>query len=129
MLVYTLGPLLVSGLVAPVATLDALPFLDPSCVLPSSALRSRKLAHRSANDSLLAEEGVGSEKKSVLRDGVLGVLWKGEVGRRRLLLEAPGLARPACSRCSSVQLSRPAITCKIWNFLGSDRSRARNWRK
>jgi hypothetical protein len=119
----------VSGLIGPVATLETLPFLDPSSGFPSSALRSRKLAQRSAKDSLLPDVGAGSEKNSVFRDGVLGVRWKGECGRRRLLLEAPGLAKPACSRCSSVQLRRPAITCRIWNFFGSDRSSARNCRK
>lgn len=113
----------------PVAALEPLPFLDPSPGLPSSALRSRKLAHRSDRDSLLADVGVGSEKNSVFKEGVLGVLWNGECGRRRVLLEAPGLARPACSRCSSVQFKSPAMTCKIWNFLGSDRSRARNCKK
>lgn len=113
----------------PVAALEPLPFLDPSPGLPSSALRSRKLAHRSDRDSLLADVGVGSEKKSVFKEGVLGVLWNGECGRRRVLLEAPGLANPACSRCSSVQFKSPAMTCKIWNFLGSDRSRARNCKK
>lgn len=60
---------------------------------------------------------------------MLGVRWKGEVGSLRLLLEAPGRARPACSRCSSVHPSSPAMICRIWNFLGSDRSRDRNCRK
>jgi hypothetical protein len=120
-------PPLVSGLVVPVAVLDMLPFLDPMPppIEASSTLRSKKPAHRSARDSL-PEVGTGSEKKSVFRDGVLGVLWKGEVGRRSVLLEVPGRARPACSRCSSVQFKSPAIICRIWNFLGSDRSRARN---
>src|SRR3569833_305139 len=94
----------------------------------SSTLRSRKLAHRSPSDSL-PDVGVGSEKNSVLSDGVLGVRWKGDVGSRRLLLaDVPGRARPACSRCSSVQFSTPAMICRIWNFLGSDRSSVRNWR-
>jgi hypothetical protein len=93
---------LVSGRVTPVAALETLSFLEAASPEPSSALRSRKPAHRSANDSF-AEVGVGSEKNSVFRDGVLGVLWNGDAGKRRLPAEAPGRARPACSRCSSVQ--------------------------
>ncbi|KAG4217319.1 hypothetical protein PC116_g34200 [Phytophthora cactorum] len=50
-----------------------LPFLDPVCEA-SSTLRSKNPAHKSARDSLLADVGVVSEKKSALRDGVLGVL-------------------------------------------------------
>lgn len=84
-------------------TLAVLPFLDAASPAPSCALRSRKFAHRSARDSLSLAE-VGSEKTSVLRDGELGVRWKGDMGRRRLLVEVPGRASPACSRCSSVQL-------------------------
>lgn len=53
--------------------LDILAFLDGPCAL-SSTLLSRKPAHRSASDSLLPEMGVGSEKNSAFRDGVLGVL-------------------------------------------------------
>lgn len=87
--------------------LDALPFLESgpiiSDVLPSSALRSRNPAHRSARDSFPDVDGGASEKNSVLRDGVLGVRWKGEAGRRSVLCDAPGRARPACSFCSSVQ--------------------------
>lgn len=86
--------------------LDTLPFLESvpkvSMGLPSSTLRSRKPAQRSARDSF-PDEGAFSEKNSVLRDGVLGVRWKGETGRRSVLFEAPGRARPACSFCSSVQ--------------------------
>ncbi len=113
-----------------VATLDMLSFLDAGPVpgTVSSTLFSRKPAQRSASDSL-ADVGVSSEKYSALRDGVLGVRWNGDDGRRRLLVEVPGLASPACSRCSSVQFSRPAMICRIWNFLGSDRSRERKWRK
>lgn len=85
--------------------LDTLPFLESepiiSDVLPSSALRSRNPAQRSARDSL-PDVGGASEKKSVLKDGVLGVRWKGEAGRRKVLCDAPGRARPACSFCSSV---------------------------
>jgi hypothetical protein len=99
---------LVSGLV-PVAILDVLPFLDGAREA-SSTLLSRKPAQRSASDSLLADVGVGSEKNSVFSDGVLGVLWNGDEGRRRELPEAPGRANPACSRCSSVQFSVPAMT-------------------
>lgn len=86
--------------------LDTLPFLESlprvSIGRPSSTLRSKKPAQRSAKDSF-PDEGAFSEKNSVLRDGVLGVRWKGETGRRRVLFEAPGRARPACSFCSSVQ--------------------------
>lgn len=87
--------------------LEALPFLecDPmiSDVRPSSALRSRNPAQRSARDSLPDDVDGASEKNSVLSEGVLGVRWKGEAGRRSVLCEAPGRARPACSFCSSVQ--------------------------
>lgn len=92
-------------MVALVPMLDTLPFLESkpitSDVRPSSALRSRKPAQRSARDSLPDADGA-SEKKSVLKDGVLGVRWKGDAGRRRVLCDAPGRARPACSFCSSV---------------------------
>jgi hypothetical protein len=108
----------------PVEKLDMLPFLDPA-VLASSTLRSRKPAHRSARDSPLPELGVGSEKNSVFSAGELGVRWNGDIGKRRVLLAPPGRASPAVSRCSSVQSSRPAMTCRIWNFRGSDRSRDR----
>ena len=46
---------------------------------------------------MLAESG----KESVDKAGVLGVRCQGETGTRRLGFEAPGLARPACSRCST----------------------------
>jgi len=70
-----------------------------------------------------------SVKNSVDNEGVLGVRWNGDMGKRKLLFDAPGLARPACSFCSSVQLSSAAINCRIWNFLGSERSRARKCKK
>ena len=83
---------------------------------------------------------------------MLGVRCHGEIGVRRLGLEAPGRERPACSRCSGIggldygsfrrkrgneeggdipsdQFSREAMIWRTWNFLGSDRSRARKWRK
>lgn len=91
------------------AVLDMLPFLDVPPCDASSTLRSRNPAHRSARDSRLAEVGVGSEKNSALSDGVLGVRWNGELGRRNELLDVPGRASPACSLCSSVQLRRPAM--------------------
>lgn len=110
--------------------LETLPFLESgpmiSDVLPSSALRSRKPAHRSARDSLPDVDEV-SEKNSVLKEGVLGVRWNGDAGRRSELWEAPGRARPACSFCSSVQARYPAMTCRIWNRFGSERSIERNW--
>ena len=86
-----------------------LAFLDDTLCDASSTLLSRNPAQRSASDSLLADVGVGSEKNSVLSDGVLGVLWNGDVGSRRVLLEVPGRANPACSRCSSVQFNKPAM--------------------
>lgn len=100
---------LVSGLegavlpVAPVATLETLSFRFVPSLDASSTLLSRKPAQRSASDSLV-DVGVGSEKNSALSDGVLGVRWKGDAGSRRLLVDVPGRARPACSLCSSVQL-------------------------
>ena len=96
----------VSGLGA--ALLPTLPLLLPAVVLPSSALRSRNPVQRSARDSFSLTPG-GSVKNSDESDGVLGVRWNGDIGRRRLPLAPPGLARPACSFCSSVQLSREAI--------------------
>jgi hypothetical protein len=112
-----------------VEKLDTLPFRDPEAVLASSTLLSRKPAHRSASDSFLPDVGVDSEKNSVFNAGELGVRWNGEAGRRRVLLAPPGRARPAFSRCSSVQSSRPAMTCRIWNLRGSERSRERKWMK
>lgn len=108
------------------AELLTLPLRLPPVTEPSSALRSRKPVHRSASDSLVAG---GSVKNSLDSEGVLGVRWNGELGKRKLLFDPPGLARPACSFCSSVQLRSAAINCKIWNFFGSDRSRARKCRK
>lgn len=102
-IIYFPSPPLVSGLGAALLTL---PLLLPETE-PSSALRSRKPAHRSASDSLLAG---GSLKNSVDSEGVLGVRWKGDTGRRKLPLAAPGLASPACSFCSSVQLRSAAIS-------------------
>lgn len=107
--------------------LDTLPFREPEAVLPSSTLLSRKPAHRSASDSCLPDAEMGSERNCEFSDGELGVRWNGEVGKRRVLLAPPGLASPAFSRCSSVQSSRPAMTCRIWNLRGSERSRERKW--
>lgn len=113
--------------------------------MPSWASCSRKSDHSSASDSFLL---VFSGKKSVDNEGVLGVRCQGESGTRRLGLEAPGRARPACSRWSAMfisfktlsvmgkmqsipsdQASKAAMICNIWNFLGSARSSARKWRK
>lgn len=113
---------------ASVAALLMLPFRDGASPAPSCALRSRKPAHSSASDSLSLAE-VGSEKRSALSEGELGVRWKGDAGRRRLLPEAPGRARPACSRCSSVQSRYPAMTCKTWKRLTSPRSRVRKCKR
>jgi hypothetical protein len=106
--------------------LETLALLDPA-VLPSSACRSRNPVHSSARDSLFADDVSG--KNSLESEGVLGVRWNGDMGIRRLWFEAPGLARPACSFCSSVQFRIAAMSWRIWNFLGSVRSKARNWRK
>lgn len=111
-------------------------------MLPASASCSKKLDHSSASVSLL--EGPLS-MNSVARFGVLGVR-RGVPGTRSLpgIFEVPGRARPACSRCSICEVSeeqakearcrgyppssqpkRAAMSCRIWNFFGSDRSRAR----
>ena len=109
---------------------------------PSAASCSRNSDHSSARDSFLLLWLLLSNARSVLRDGVLGVLCQGEIGTLRFGFDAPGRARPACSRCSgwtsvechrvrrgknyapSVQASRPAIICSTWNFLGSPLSKA-----
>lgn len=66
-------------------------------LIPSWASCSRKSDQSSASDSFFVPP---SGKKSVDNAGVLGVLCHGEIGTLRLGLDAPGLARPACSRCS-----------------------------
>lgn len=108
-------------------------------LMPSLASCSRKSDHSSASDSFFVPP---SGKKSVDNAGVLGVLCHGEIGTLRLGLDAPGRARPACSRCSvhvslhrsakrtgeaspSVQAKRLAIIWSTWNFFGSPLSRAR----
>lgn len=58
---------------------------------------SKKSDQSSARDSFLVPP---SGKKSVDRAGVLGVLCHGDKGTRRFGFDAPGRARPACSRCS-----------------------------
>ena len=104
---------------------DLVPWGLGDCT-PSCASCSRKLDHKSASDSF---RPLLSGKKSVDRDGVLGVRCHGDNGTLRLGLDAPGLARPACSRCSSqvsksnlsnctpslpsVQASNAAIICNI----------------
>jgi hypothetical protein len=105
-----------------------LPVLDAG-LLPSSACLSKNPVHSSASDSLFSLLPEVSGKNSEDKDGVLGVRWNGDIGSRILLFDAPGLARPACSFCSSVHPKSAAMICRIWNFFGSDRSRARNWRK
>jgi hypothetical protein len=91
---------------------DMLPLLDAG-LLPSSACRSKKSAHNSASDSLFSLLLAVSGKNSEDKDGVLGVRWNGERGSRKLLLDAPGRARPACSFCSSDQLRSAAIIWRI----------------
>ncbi len=70
--------------------------------LPSCASCSRKSDHSSASDSFRL---LLSGKKSVDNAGVLGVRCHGEMGTRKLGFDAPGLARPACSRCSAPTVS------------------------
>ena len=77
-----------------------LPLRDLS---PSPASRSRNSENNSARDSLLLElllMSIGSALRALFSDGVEGVRLKGDSGIRRLLFEAPGRERPACSRCS-----------------------------
>lgn len=84
--------------------------------LRDSDSRSRKSDHSSANDSLLLELLAMSMGSLIplLRDGVDGVLRKGDIGMRRLVLEVPGRARPACSFCSE-ECQRPI--CRLLNLL------------
>ena len=87
---------------APLAMLvdrEDLDVLAPSCVSCS-----RKSDHIPASDSFLLLPSSG--KKSVDKAGVLGVLCHGDTGALRLGLDAPGRARPACSRCSEMRVSR-----------------------
>lgn len=113
---------------------------DLGDLIPSCASCSKKSDQSSARDSFLVPP---SGKKSVDKAGVLGVLCHGDKGTRRFGFDAPGRARPACSRCStvvseqslvfgaqksalpSVQASRFAIICNTWNFFGSALSRAK----
>ncbi|KAJ4307161.1 hypothetical protein N0V88_000540 [Collariella sp. IMI 366227] len=96
--------------------------------IPSTAtLFSRKLAHKSASDSL-ADTGVGSEKKSLLSAGELGVRWKddsGEVGG--------GGGAWACKPGFLALFVTPGEEAghhlEDLEFLGVGRSRERNWRK
>lgn len=66
-------------------------------LLPSRASCSKKSDQSSAKDSFLLPL---SGKKSLDSEGVLGVRCHGETGIFRDGLDAPGRARPACSRCS-----------------------------
>ena len=68
---------------------------DLDNLAPSCASCSRKSDHSPANDSFLPPL---SGKNSDVRAGVLGVRCQGEIGVLRLGFDAPGLARPACSR-------------------------------
>ena len=81
---------------------------------------------------LLSGAEVGVDGLSGPKPALLLTLRKGALSGTFRLPEvdvAPGLARPACSFCSSVQDSKALMRPRIWNFLGSDRSRARNCRK
>lgn len=78
-------------------------FFASSCPVCDSC--SRKFDHSSASDSLLA---VPLSMNSAASVGVLGVWGIGVLEALSFpALEAPGRARPACSRCS-VQRSMPA---------------------
>ena len=77
---------------------------DLDVVAPSCASCSRKSDHSPASDSFLLLPSSG--KNSVDKAGVLGVLCHGDTGALRLGLDAPGRARPACSRCSKIRVSR-----------------------
>ena len=71
---------------------------DLGDLIPSCASCSKKSDHSSARDSFLVPP---SGKNSVDNAGVLGVRCHGDTGTLRFGLEAPGRARPACSRCSA----------------------------
>lgn len=86
----------------------------------------KKFVQSSPSEGWLAPVGTGSEKMAACRAGVLGVRPKGEAGKRRVLADAPGLARPTFSLTSSFHSRMLAKICKISNFLGSDRSRTKN---
>ena len=76
-----------------------LPLRDRS---PSPASRSKKSDQSSARDSLLLEllaMSIGSVSE-LFNDGVDGTRLNGDKGILKLLFEAPGRARPACSFCS-----------------------------
>ena len=81
---------------APLAMLVEREDLDD--LAPSWASCSKKSDHNPANDSFLPLPSSG--KNSVESAGVLGVRCQGDTGVLRLGFEAPGRARPACSRCS-----------------------------
>ena len=79
-------------------------------LMPSCASCSRKSDQSSASDSFLLPL---SGKKSVDNAGVLGVRCQGDSGTLRLGFEAPGRARPACSRWSAVVRTK---THQPWNL-------------
>ena len=85
---------------------DTLPAREDS-LAPCCASCSRNPDQSSARDSLL----VVLVYSSLLSDGLLGVRWKGEMGMRRLVLEAPGRDSPACSRWSAGQ--RQHAICSV----------------
>ena len=81
--------------------------------IPASASRSKNSDHSSARLSFVALAGL-SGMKSVLSEGVLGVRLNGEMGNLRLpLAKDPCRTRPACSFCSSLQLSNAAMSWRI----------------
>ena len=89
--------------------LELLRLLDCPCC----ASCSKKFCQRSDSVSFVA--GLESVKYSACKAGVLGVRWKGDEGILRdpeLKAEVPGRASPACSRCSSFQFRRAAISCR-----------------
>lgn len=110
---------------------DTLAVLDPAPA-PSRASRSRKSDQSSARLSLLELDPLCSNCDSAAADsdGVLGVRRNGDIGIRKLVgagaadIEAPGLARPACSFCSVPQSAWGVGTVRMWlTFVPRKQSR------
>ena len=95
---------------------------DLGDLIASCASCSKKSDQSSARDSFLVPP---SGKKSVDKAGVLGVLFHGDKGTRRLEFDAPGRLRPACSRCST--LVRQSNRASGRNSRSYHLSRLVNW--
>ena len=78
--------------------LDTLVDLEPLVVSDASLCKNSE--NCAAKESVLPLPSL--VMNSVDSDGVLGVRCQGDMGVRRFGLDAPGRARPACSRCSVV---------------------------